>query len=475
MRHLYPLALLLAIIISSCQPNEKEKNNSVNGIWESIGSGWVLQIQDSAAYSLYDITSISCLPNRIGAFEEIQEVLKIKNDTLSLLKGVMTYNFVRQNTLPEVCLSTPEAAKQDDPLYNFEVFAETVREHYAFFKLNNLRWDELYEQQKDRLAKDPTDVKLYLTIEEILEKLNDNHAYLEATEDVYEAVDSSSEDSSETNDEQLPEYGDFQVAQMVAKHHMQEEMTEDSWLIQWGKLNETTGYIQLKAMWLYADLDIPKALIEKQGYVDAYVTTFHQMYEGAYIEKEVFGVRKIMDKVMEDLSQTTSMVIDVRFNGGGQDAVNFEILRRFNPERRKVVMTRLKHGKKFSPLQSLFLEASPKAYTNPVYVLTSQQTGSAAEALAIGAISLPHFTIIGSNTQGALSTALEKSLPNGWAFSISNEIYMDKDGNSYENVGVPPDYRLNYPEDRQDFFRSVVNNLEKDKADILEAIEALDK
>lgn len=108
-----------------------------------------------------------------------------------------------------------------------------------------------------------------------------------------------------------------------------------------------------------------------------------------------------------------------------------------------------------------------------MYVLISQQTGSAAEAFAIGSMAIPHIKRIGAATQGALSTALEKSLSNGWVFSISNEVYMDNDGNSYENIRVPVDYKLDYPRDRQTFFRFVADDLERDKRNILRTIEKL--
>ena len=121
----------------------------------------------------------------------------------------------------------------------------------------------------------------------------------------------------------------------------------------------------------------------------------------------------------------------------------------------------------------MYIEGTKDAFTKPVYILTSPQTGSAAESFSIATMPLKNVKRIGSPTSGALSTALEKTLPNGWVFSISNEIYMDNDGKAYENIGVPVDYDLNYPKDRQDFFRSVVNDLETDKQSILEAIEKL--
>lgn len=470
------LMMLMALLTTSSCKKEVNENTSVNGIWRSVGSGWNLHIEDSTRYSFYDITPSSCLPARQGDLKELLGSLELKEDTLSLLKGVITYKFIREEQLPELCGTVVSEEMKKDPLYNFEVFAETVKEHYAFMELNTIDWNTLYERQKGKLNENTTDVDLYKVLEETLEKLNDNHAYLEATDEVYEALEAQEPDEQNdiSNVEDLPEYGDFQIAAMVAKHHLKEEMTKDSWLVQWGKLNDTIGYIQVKSMWLYADLDIPETLIEEVGFVDAYVKTFYTMYEGDYIEKEEEGVRKIMDRVMQDLSSMESIVVDVRFNGGGQDAVSFEILRRFVSEKIQVATQKLRYGDQFSPTIPLHVNGTLEAYNKPVYILTSQQTGSAAEAFAIATMAMKNVKRIGAPTSGAMSTALEKKLPNGWYFSISNEVYMDNEGNNYENIGVPVDYKQEYPEDRQTFFRYIANNLEEDQQHILEAIKKLD-
>jgi len=458
------LFILLALV--SCQALPP---TTLNGTWKSVGSGWLLHIQDSTKYAFYDLTSISCLPNRKGSLDELTSSLTLENDTLSLRKGVITYKFTSAPSLPTICTETVSEAR--DPIYNFEVFAETVSKHYAFMQLNEIDWSKLYAQQKAKLSPNSTEAELYLVIEETLEILKDNHAYLEADEGVYEILEKMEERTPEEEETTLPEYGDFQVAAMVAKHHLQEELTRDSWLIQWGKMKDDIGYIQVKAMWLYADLDIPKSLIEEVGYVDAYVETFHQMYEGDYIEQEVEGVRSIMDTVMQDLAQMQALVIDVRFNGGGQDAVSYEILSRFIPTQTQIATQKLYYENQFTPTSPLYIEGRKDAYTRPVYVLTSPQTGSAAESFSIATLSIPHIQRIGSATSGAMSTALEKTLPNGWSFAISNEIYMDNQGKCYENQGIPVDHELSYPRERQSFFRSVVDDLAGDQAAILASIQ----
>lgn len=473
----YITFIALLIFSFSCQNKNAKTKPSLNGNWESIGSGWVLQIKDSTSYQFYDITSISCLPRKHGDFKEIEKSLSVKNDTLSLVKGIITHQFTSVNDVSALC---EKQSENKDPIYNFEVFAENIKEHYAFLKLNNINWENLYNKQKDKIIENPTDVQLYKVIEETLEILNDNHAFLEATDDVYKELDklsSMEDDDYENEKEDLPEYGDIQIARMVTKHHLQEELTKDyaSWLplIQWGKLNDDIGYIQAQTMWLFADLDISEKRIEELGYVDAYVEAFHKIFDDVYVKKEVEAVSKIMDMAMSDLSEMKAMVIDVRFNGGGQDAVSFEILSRFIANKKLQVATqKLRYGNQETAVLPLYIEGTENAFTKPVYVLTSQQTGSAAEAFSIATMAMDNVKRIGSATSGAMSTSLEKALPNGWVFAISNEIYMDNNGNNYENIGVPVDYELNYPKDRQTFFRSVANDLEADKNNILKAINS---
>ena len=67
---------------------------------------------------------------------------------------------------------------------------------------------------------------------------------------------------------------------------MKDELTKDSWLIRWGKMTDRTGYLILKATWLYADLDISPERREAIGYVDAYVEAFQRLYEGDYIKRD---------------------------------------------------------------------------------------------------------------------------------------------------------------------------------------------
>ncbi len=475
LEHNYLLYATLPLVLLSCG-REKVPETGISGVWKSPESGWVLQVGQDSTYSFFHLNALNCSLIRQGPIADFGNAIEVERDTLLLTKGVLTYRFLRSSEFPGICGETLPAVKASDPMYNFEVFFQTIADHYAFMELNGIDWPALYEQQRAKLAAYPTEFRLYEILEETLELLNDNHGYLEADAAFYERLEANSP-PSETTDGQndRKEYGDFEVANIVSEVYLSEEMTRESNLIRWGMLDTATGYVQIKAMWLFADLNIRESRKEQLGYVGAYVEAFQAMDEGSYIEREVAGARKAMERAMADLKSADCIVLDIRFNGGGQDAVSFEVLRHFNKRRRKVALQKLKGPAGFSPIQELWLETSKTPFVKSVYLLISPQTGSAAETMALASQSLPHFRRIGSNTSGALSTALEKQLPNGWAFALSNEHFMDTSGVLYENEGIPADYDLHYPRDRQAFFRQVAEAPDADLEAVGEALEKLQR
>jgi carboxyl-terminal processing protease len=71
--------------------------------------------------------------------------------------------------------------------------------------------------------------------------------------------------------------------------------------------------------------------------------------------------------------------------------------------------------------------------------VTSDITGSAGEIFTLHLRSQPQVTQVGGTTRGALSDQLEKTLGEGWTFTLSSEIYKDSTGFSPEALGVKPD------------------------------------
>jgi len=461
---------LMSILLIGCKPNE-EKNDSINGIWKSIGYGEILKINVNS-YEYFDITDISCFPAKVGDISEVKNSMQISNDTLTVKLGFSKYRYVRVNKFPDLCQQTIE--DKNDISYNFEVFANTYKNHYAYFDLNKVDWDSLYINSKNKINSKSTEVDLYLVMEDMVEKMKDNHGSIEPTDEIYELAENQIQSELEEKEtEELKEYGDFEIAGIVADYYLKEDLTKDTWLMKWGKMENNVGYIQIKAMFLYADLNLNDSLVKENGFVSTYMDAFDSLNYEKQIAEEVAGISKLMDTIIQDLKKTKHIIIDVRFNGGGQDVVALEILRRFNVDRKQIAMKKARHNNGYTKKTPIYLEPAKNPYTKPVYLLTSQQSASATDMMALSSMELNNIKRIGSHTNGAISDALQKTLPNEWYFSVSNEVYTDNNDKYYENIGVPVHYELNYPDDRQTFFRSVGNDLEKDKTNILKAIREL--
>ncbi len=55
---------------------------------------------------------------------------------------------------------------------------------------------------------------------------------------------------------------------------------------------------------------------------------------------------------------------------------------------------------------------------------------------------LPHVTVVGDTTEGALSSQFPESMPNGWTLWVAFKEIRDHDGVCWDGVGIPPDLRV---------------------------------
>jgi carboxyl-terminal processing protease len=147
------------------------------------------------------------------------------------------------------------------------------------------------------------------------------------------------------------------------------------------------------------------------------------------------------------------LIVDVSFNGGGSDLISLQLAGRF-ADRTRLALTkqwhrpqgRLPQGR--LPQGRLPQERLPQAwevaplgaqrYLKPVYVLTSDLTGSAGETFTLMMRAFPHVIHAGQSTQGALSDILERPLGGGFSVTFSNEIVLDAAGASWEVRGITP-------------------------------------
>lgn len=144
----------------------------------------------------------------------------------------------------------------------------------------------------------------------------------------------------------------------------------------------------------------------------------------------------VMDEILEALGDVRGIVIDLRVNSGGFDAVAMEVASRFADTRRLA----FRKGTRHAPVYEVFLEPSPRRrFEGPVAVLIGENTVSAGETAALAFAALPSAQLIGQPTRGSLSDAIPKTLPNGWTYTLSVEAVFTPDGELVEVHGVQPD------------------------------------
>ncbi|WP_020569865.1 S41 family peptidase [Neolewinella persica] len=166
------LPVLLLLCYSCHQSSAPAK--SIEGSWESLGYGRIIHIT-ADSFQLYDITKVSCIPIKEGSVADYQGNYRLKGDTLTLLSGYSKYQYTRINQIPELCQQPLSKARQEDPVFNFEVLAATIKEHYAYFKLNDIDWDTVYTNARHKVTATTAPPELYLIMEQLLEDINDNH------------------------------------------------------------------------------------------------------------------------------------------------------------------------------------------------------------------------------------------------------------------------------------------------------------
>jgi carboxyl-terminal processing protease len=157
------------------------------------------------------------------------------------------------------------------------------------------------------------------------------------------------------------------------------------------------------------------------------------------IDDDIEAVDTLLDTVFSACTGCKAIIVDLSQNRGGDDRVALAIAARFTDEARTAYTKQAWSKSAAADVQTLRLTPSAKPrWLGNVILVTDSVTVSAAEVLTLAMRTLPKVKHVGQTTRGALSDALEKSLPNGWRFTLSNEIYKSASGEVFEARGIAP-------------------------------------
>lgn len=403
---------------------------TLQDVWRSRGYGNLLDIGPDG-YTVYEETSVSCLPIFEGSLEELADhyvdvQVSPRGQAFSTRRaaGVTRHGFRRLKALPHGCAAT-DAERRSDPVYNFEVFWHTFAEHYALFELKRVDWQSVYAIYRPMVDAETGHRRLFQIFVEMLRPLRDGHVQLHTTcghfnagaavplHDRLAAELDKADDAREVSS-YLAELREWLLDTIQEDYLQSRSRRSGSRHLEWGQLDDATGYLAIRAM---AGLSgrVGQPRLDLQA-VDA-----------------------AMEQVMEELDQLATLVVDLRGNGGGYDAVALRLAAYLTDRKRLAFSKSVRHGASYTGKQNVYVEPrAGRRYAGRLVILTSGLTASAAEVFVLALLQHPRLTLIGEPTHGILSDAMERHLPNGWFMSLSNEIYQAFDGELYEDDGIPP-------------------------------------
>ncbi|ESP91261.1 S41 family peptidase [Pseudoalteromonas luteoviolacea] len=457
------------LILSGCQDNQDHRSDLQRsaGIWHKPAYGEALHITMSRVLR-YQYNSYGCIQTSEMTHQEANRHLEVKKahsaERLRLNHKGQVYpiDYRQITAIPTQCDNPISTSGTVSPIMVFDYFWHAFNDYYAFFSIRNLDWQTQYDLYRPLVTESMTEQALFDVLSKMIAPLQDMHASISSPQQEYfsskpvpllNAVRQKMANLSYLGEDH-DMYSIFEryqsQLQSISQHYITPDslktVPEDSQTATaiWGKTADNIGILVLNNM-------------------DSYSET-----QTANESQQLLAAHKMMSRVMSDLGDTDAMILDIRHNTGGDDAISLAIAGYFAD---KEVLAFNKQainqtGRGIPVRQKLTL--NPDAYTKPIYLLTSQLTVSAAEVFTMAMDQLDHVTKVGEETAGALSDALRFELPNGWQISLSNEIYRNAQGNMFEHTGFSPDHHVpafsQHDIDMQRFetYEFVFNKLNKD-------------
>jgi hypothetical protein len=414
------------------------------GVWMAEGYGQILNINAGMpmAFERFEISDASCLLRDSAELHHLQGAVGrvLRNPDSSRFTHIIpgnltTFAYHRLEELPAQCRNGG-TGNNTDPLFNFDVFWATFDEMYAFFERRGVNWQALRDQHRPRLVAENTEEMLFQVLVDMVTPLCDGHVEFGNDTEAYNSgVNPVCLAGNTLFLEVLAEFGNQQgfgdpfeyfrqvirpgVVQNIQQTYAQGPLAAGGQgLLHWGDLGGGVGYLGVLQMTDYAGA-------------------------GATAQQDLEVLEPLLDEIMGSFTGMAALVVDIRLNTGGYDHVALEIASRL-ADRPRVAFTKHAHqeGSRPSPQVNL-LDPPPNASRPPrIVILTSSLTASAAENFLLAMRTLPYVTVVGESTVGVHSDVLERHMPNGWTFSLSNEIYTAPDGTVFEGLGMPPDIEI---------------------------------
>ncbi|WP_030839693.1 S41 family peptidase [Streptomyces sp. NRRL S-475] len=398
-----------------------------DGLWRMDGYGTVLSL-DGDALQEFQTTSVSCLKGDSARRTGPGTYATADGTTLTVRPGpganraTLGYDTSvghrsqrRIQELPANC--TRPAPK--DARAAFDAFWHSFAENYPFFAAKGVDWQAMRDRYRPEVHADTTRKELFNLFSDMVRPLYDAHVAVRDGDQVFAQVRPGTQPPSEELD--------TKVKKFITERDLKNAPYRQDF---------ANGRIT------YADLAGRAA---GQGYLR--ISGFGGYApDGAPYPVHLAELDKALDTILttDRTQRLKGLIIDLRINGGGSDALGIHIAERLTDKTYVAYAKRARNhptdpDRHTRPEPIRVVPAAGPRYTGPIAVLTSGTTVSAGETFTQALIDRPGGTVrIGQPTQGVFSDVMERSLPNGMTAFLPNEEFLNRSGRTYDGTGIPP-------------------------------------
>lgn len=434
------------------------------GYWQQAGYGKYLEISVDQVIQ-YEASNDTCIQTHSvvrGEFpSEFNWTIKSFTDQQFLASennaSTSELTLDRVNALPLSCNNL----LTNTPSNVVTHLIAMASENYAFFELRNINWQEASEQALARVNDDMTEEQLKSVLHELMSVFNDKHVLLHSKPLDFFEPEISIDDitffgqSNDFTNQVISEYEELSSESSLEDYYYSQIITyytninnimdsglkakggQDEDKIMWGTIGNNIGYLHI-------------------GELDNFDPSQPYTLDEGNVVAHLAALNAVLDEAITDLQNTNGIILDIRMHSGGTTSLDRAVAQRFieqeinygsfaviNEEPKPLILT---------PYDGIRL-------AQQTVLITSNFVQSSGEDMVIALKADDDILQVGEATLGTLSDMLFLSLPNQWAFTLSNQVWLDKNGKSWESIGITPEHEVDvFPlSDRQQEIDSAIN------------------
>lgn len=321
-------------------------------------------------------------------------ILKTKFVSLLFLLYAATVLFGCKNATEPTSATT-----NTSPELNFMTLWKEFDYRYSFFEVKKINWDSLYAVYRPQVTSQTSNLDLFRIMSSLLGHLKDGHVNL------------------------FTPVGNYSYTGWYTKY--------------------PTNFLGLNALARYftSDYGFTASNMMRYGKVS---NDIGYLYVGPNFSGTSSVWSQAIDVVIDSLKNMKGIIVDIRSNGGGSDALSKIVVSRFTDQARIFSYIRWRNAGQdhndFTDYQALTIEpGGVRQFLKPIMLLTNRKCFSSAEETVLMMKALPNVTVVGDTTGGGAGNPIILQLPNGWTYWVPRWIMYTAQKTNYEGIGLPPD------------------------------------